>query len=83
MSNVPANQAVQQAAKRVLKEIANSINAKSTERSIARFAADRLAAHGYPDTWYYHCPALVLLGSCSCLSESGRTYQPADELVGL
>ena len=33
-------------------------------------------------TWYYDCPALVLLGSRSCVSISGRHYVPSDERVG-
>lgn len=43
-----------------------------------------LAAYGVTDTWYYECPALVLLGSRSCLSLSGKEYRPCeDEKVGL
>ena len=37
---------------------------------------------GLRDTWYYDCPAFVLLGSRSCASMSGRTYRPAEEAVG-
>ena len=38
---------------------------------------------GISETWYHDCPALVLLGSRSSLSISGREYQAADEEVGL
>lgn len=41
-----------------------------------------LCEQGYPGTWYYNCPALVLLGTRSCLSVSGRHYVPSDEVVG-
>ena len=41
-----------------------------------------IKAHGITKTWYYACPALVLLGSRSCLSISGKVYEPSDEKVG-
>jgi Xaa-Pro aminopeptidase len=41
-----------------------------------------LAKCGIVDTWYHACPALVLAGSRSCLSISGREYEPADEEIG-
>jgi hypothetical protein len=65
-----------------LAEIGGTLNPTDTERTIAARAAHMLAARGYPDTWYYDCPALVLLGSRSCQSISGRQYVPADEPVG-
>lgn len=37
---------------------------------------------GITETWYYQCPALVLLGFRSALSVSGRVYRAADEPVG-
>lgn len=81
---VPADQqiAVQRAAKQVLAEISDCISVRSTERSIASFATERLQELGYSEAWYYSCPALVLLGSRSCLSVSGREYQPSTETVG-
>ncbi|HEV7282826.1 MAG TPA: M24 family metallopeptidase [Pirellulaceae bacterium] len=69
---------VQAAARSVLCEIASSIGPTSTERSIRDTAIDALAARGLVETWYYDCPALVLAGSRSCLSESGRTYVPEE-----
>ena len=53
-----------------------------TERTIAERATSLLSARGLTETWYYNCPALVLLGSRSCLSLSGRDYVPSDEPVG-
>lgn len=78
----PANLPVQTAAKAVLQQLVKHITATSTEASIARFSAQALAQAGYPDTWYYDCPAFVLLGSRSVLSVSGRDYRPSDEAVG-
>mgnify|MGYP001575596477 CR=1 FL=1 len=45
-------------------------------------ATELMALHGIHKTWYYDCPAFVLLGSRSQLSISGREYIPSDELVG-
>jgi Xaa-Pro aminopeptidase len=78
----PAHREVQAAAKAVLAEIVRSITPASTERTISETAQRMLAGRGLPDTWYYQCPALVLLGSRSCLSVSGWAYVPSDEPVG-
>lgn len=79
---VPLNLPVQTAAKSVLAELVYHITPRSTEASIARVAADLLRQAGYPDTWYYDCPAFVLLGSRSLASVSGRDYLPSEETVG-
>ncbi len=81
---IPSRQsvAIQNAAKAVLSAVGSVISCDSTEQSIAAFAVERLAQFGYSETWYHSCPALVLLGSRSCLSISGREYAPATELVG-
>lgn len=73
---------VQQIARNVLEAIAASICPDDTERSIADRAVAELARRGIDETWYHQCPALVLLGTRSCLSLSGRDYTPADEPVG-
>ena len=73
---------VQTAAKAVLDKLTYLITAEDTEKSIAAKAHELLREYGYPDTWYYHCPALVLLGSRSCISISGRHYEPKEERVG-
>jgi Xaa-Pro aminopeptidase len=75
-------QAVQTAAKSVLVTLGASISSGDTERSIASRAVALLQGAGLSDTWYYDCPALVLLGSRSCLSASGRDYVASDEPVG-
>ena len=65
---------VQHIAKNVLYELFKRISQEDTENSIAHKATSLLAANGIRETWYYDCPALVLLGSRSCLSISGREY---------
>jgi Xaa-Pro aminopeptidase len=73
---------VQRAAKSVLETIPSKISASDTEASITALAYAELCRLGYPETWYYACHALVLLGSRSCASLSGREYMPAVEPVG-
>lgn len=73
---------VQSAAKTVLAQLGPTIRPNDTEAIIAERAAGLLADMGFPDTWYYTCPALVLLGSRSCVSLSGRDYVPGNEQVG-
>ena len=79
---IAAHREVQGAAKAVLAELAGSIGPEDTEHSIAAHAQEGLHRRGIRETWYYECPALVLLGSRSCASLSGRTYVPAREPVG-
>lgn len=62
--------------------VAATISQHSTERTIVETAKRTLADFGLTETWYYACPAFVLLGSRSCLSLSGRDYVPAEEPVG-
>ncbi len=73
---------VQATARAALAALGPTITAQDTEQSIATRAHDLLSYAGCADTWYHECPALVLLGSRSCLSASGRTYVPATEAVG-
>ncbi len=73
---------VQNIAKEVLSELAGYITADSTEKFIASRAGLLMKAKGIGDTWYHDVPALVLLGSRSCLSISGKDYSPSNELVG-
>jgi Xaa-Pro aminopeptidase len=79
---IAAHREVQSAAKAVLSELAHDITPADTERSIAEKTVARLRRHGITETWYYNCPALVLLGSRSSLSVSGRDYEPGNEPVG-
>ena len=82
VNSIPYNASVQRTAKRVLAEISGTISSVSTERTIVSSAIALLSRYGVVDTWYYDCPALVLLGTRTCLSISGRDYQPSDEPVG-
>lgn len=77
-----AHRRVQHAAKSVLRQLAREIGPDDTEQSIATRAQAALRNHGIQQTWYHDCPALVLLGSRSCLSCSGRDYRPSLEPVG-
>ena len=79
---IAAHRRVQQAAKAVLRDIAESIGSEDSEHSIALRATSALCDHGIQETWYHHCPALVLLGSRSCMSVSGREYRPGLETLG-
>ena len=74
--------AIQLIAKDVLAAIGSTINALDTEDSIAQRAIQMMKASGIHETWYYNCPAFVLLGSRSRISQSGRVYQAANEPVG-
>lgn len=80
--DVAAHRGVQSIAKEVLAALAGAIGSEDTERTIVAQATRLLAERGIVETWYYDCPALVLLSSRSCLSISGRDYQPSDERVG-
>lgn len=82
-SLIAGHREVQNAARIVLEQLGTHIGPGDSERSIAEKAHALLCAQGYPDTWYYDCPALVLLGSRSCLSISGRDYVSGEERVGL
>jgi len=79
---IAAHRRAQDAARAVMRELADSIGPDDTEQSIAARAVAALERQGIHDTWYHDCPALVLLGSRSCLSASGRDYRPALEAVG-
>jgi Xaa-Pro aminopeptidase len=80
--DVEQHRSVQNAAKNVLAQLANFIAPDSTEKTIAVRAQDLLEEAGIRESWYYNIPALVLLGSRSCLSVSGRDYEPMNERVG-
>lgn len=74
--------AAQSAARAAMARLAASVTAADTERTIAERALACLETTGVHTTWYHDCPALVLLGSRSCISLSGRDYVPTDEPVG-
>jgi Xaa-Pro aminopeptidase len=74
--------AVQDAAKSTMACLPALLSIEDSELSIAQKAHDLLRQSGFPDTWYYNCPALVLAGNRSCLSISGKQYQPSEEKIG-
>ena len=63
---------IQSIAKNVLDEIKSFIKPEISEKEIVEECKLLLKKHGIDETWYYDCPALVLLGSGSCLSISGK-----------
>ena len=82
MSRIEEHKAVQAAAKKVLVQLETTLTPKDSEQSIARRAVSMLASLGITETWYHNCPALVLAGTRTCLSQSGRDYCPVDEEIG-
>ena len=82
-SDIEASRRVQAIAKDVLTALAGEIGPEDSERSLVEKAAGLMRERGVDQTWYHNCPALILLGSRSCLSISGRNYVPTQELVGL
>ena len=73
---------IQSIAKNVLDEIKSFIKPEISEKEIVEECKLLLKKNGIGETWYYDCPALVLLGSRSCLSVSGKDYVPSEEMVG-
>lgn len=73
---------VQEVAKKVHSLLPQYIDNSSTEKSIADKAEQLLKSLGITGTWYHDVPALVLLGSRSCLSVSSKEYIPGEEKVG-
>ncbi len=70
------NKKIQNIARTVLSEIGSYISATSTEDEIVNRCIQLMHRYGLFKTWYYDCPALVLLGSNSCKSISGKYYTP-------
>lgn len=73
---------IQAIAKRVLEEVKPYIVRDASEKDIAKRSIGLLREYGITETWYHNVPALILLGSRSCLSVSGKDYQADDEKVG-
>jgi Xaa-Pro aminopeptidase len=67
---------------KVYEELGPSISSVDTEKSITSRAVCLLKIHGITETWYHDCPALVLSGKRSCLSISGKRYEPSDQSIG-
>jgi Xaa-Pro aminopeptidase len=82
LDSLHVHRAIQNIARQVQDALAGLITPDDTEASIATKANQLMALHDIRTTWYYDCPAFVLLGSRSQLSISGRDYRPANERVG-
>ena len=82
MNRWEPNRRAQSIARAVLERLGPTITEADSEASIAERAVRFLAEAGVDQTWYHDCPALVLLGSRSCASVSGRHYEPSSESVG-
>ena len=80
--NVYEYKKIQSIAKNVLDEVKSFIKPEISEKEIVEECKLLLKKNGIGETWYYDCPALVLLGSRSCLSVSGKNYVPSEEKVG-
>ena len=79
---IQAHQKVQHCAKTVMEQLPHLLVAEDSEYTIAAKAYQLLCEQGLTETWYYNCPALVLAGTRSCLSISGREYQASQEKLG-
>lgn len=79
---IQAYQKIQASAKLVMAQLPSLFSADDSEFSIAEKAYQLLCEQGLTETWYYNCPALVLAGSRSCLSVSGKQYQASHEKLG-
>lgn len=82
MNKLDQHSAVQRIAKQVLDQLSSTLNADDSEFTIASRAVAMLAEFEVTETWYYKCPAFVLLGTRSCISISGRDYLPSHETAG-
>lgn len=82
MHELEAYKSIQNIAKLALEALGKCITPQSTEITLVEKAIQILGQAGVEHTWYYNTPALILLGSRSCLSVSGKVYQPAREPVG-
>ena len=81
-AHLPLCRKVQAAARTVLTKLGPTIRSSDSEQTIVERAVSMLRDRGLTETWYYDCPALVLSGERSCLSVSGRGYEPSDAPLG-
>ncbi|MBC3874564.1 M24 family metallopeptidase [Undibacterium flavidum] len=79
---IQAYRDIQDRTKLVMSQLPLLFSTEDSEHSIAEKAYQLLCEQGLTETWYYNCPALVLAGSRSCLSISGKEYQANHEKLG-
>ena len=73
------NQAAQDIARETIHDLHGFIQVGMSEKTIAEKCRQLMEAKGSNGWWYHGLPALVLLGSRSTLSISGRDYQPLED----
>ena len=81
-AHLPLYRKVQAAARAVFTNLGPTLCSTDSEQTIVERAVSMLRGRGLTETWYYDCPALVLSGERSCLSVSGREYEPSDAPLG-
>ncbi|MFZ6820167.1 M24 family metallopeptidase [Undibacterium sp. Ji22W] len=79
---IQAYRDIQSRTKLVMARLPFLLTVEDSEHSIAEKAYQLLCEQGLTETWYYDCPALVLAGSRSCLSISGKQYLASHEKLG-
>ncbi len=81
MKNINAYKTIQQSAKEVLDKIKHFIVKGVSEKEIAAECIRLLGEKGITQCWYHEVPALVLCGSRSRMSVSGKDYVASEEMV--
>ncbi|KKK58904.1 hypothetical protein LCGC14_3039710, partial [marine sediment metagenome] len=81
MKNINEYKTIQRSAKEVLGEIKHFIVKGVTEKDISDECIELLREKGITECWYHGVPALVLCGSRSRMSVSGRDYIASEEMV--
>ncbi|NMA06828.1 MAG: aminopeptidase P family protein [Ruminococcaceae bacterium] len=75
------NKKAQQAAKKTMEELCETIRPGMSEKEIETFAIRSLEKNGSNSWWYHGVGALVLLGDRSTVSVSGREYYASEENI--
>ena len=81
MKNINEYKTIQRTAKEVLEEIKHFIVKGVREKDIATECVSLLRKKGVAQCWYHGVPALVLCGSNSKKSVSGRDYIASEDTV--
>lgn len=79
--NITNHQIAQQCAKETIHHLIKAIHAGMTEEEIVKVAERFLNLKGIQKFWYYGVGAFVFVGKRTCISESGKTYQPTNTKV--
>jgi len=79
--NIANHQTAQQCARETIHYLIKTIHAGMTERGIVEEAEKFLRRKGIQAFWYYGVGAFVFVGKRTCISGSGKTYQPTNTKV--